>query len=314
MSHEPYIPNPEDFKKVKYVVDDSYENFLLVQPPTMPEDNPFDPFGQLADIINRDWSKYSPTKKVSALILDTFTEATEEINRFVGTSGRGNTGTGEVYGLHIDDAWATESMRVAQQYDYGKAQDLSIALLRMAMRSKQFPHVIVLGHRKEIYEEVMKRVGGKYQAVREIVGYDMSVPGRKWLGQMTKFAEQYVWQTNDGHDAMDIRLHLRSDGQHHTKFRTAQTIPGELSVPFGYADMADVIRELARYSEVDMGAHEPGLRLVSYGQGGTGKTMLWTSLPEETFKLGPAVYVPYDPSAARLTSVWPELRTKKAAA
>lgn len=315
-SHEPYVPDAADFKKVKYGVDDSYENFIVVSPPTIPDDNPFDPYGQAAHAIRRDWRDHCDEgKRPCALIIDTFSEATEDIQRFVSTAGRGNAGIGEVYGLHTDDPWAGESMRTAQMNDYGKSQDLAIALLRMAMRSKQYPHVIVLGHRKEITEQRMKKVGAKYQSVNEVVGYDMGIPGRKWLGNMTKFTDQYVWHTNEGVSEMDIRLHLRGDGKHQTKFRsTAPDVPGELDVPYSRNDQAEVIRRVAKLTGVDMASDGHGLRLVAYGMGGTGKTMLWTSLPEETFELGPAVYLPFDPSADRLASVWPELCTRKNAA
>jgi hypothetical protein len=306
------IPKPEDFKEVKYQIDDSYRNFIVVQPPSMPEDNPFDPYGQIAHILRRDWSKVSHTGKVSALIFDTFTEATEEINRFVGTAGRGNAGQGEVYGMDIVDPWGEHSMRTAQMNDYGKSQDLTIALLRMMMRSNQFPHVIVLGHRKEITKTTLVQVGNKMKEVTEVVGYDMGVPGRKWMGNMTKFAEQYLWQANHGKSLIDIRLHLRSDGKHHTKFRTTEPhVPADIKVPYSYKGQADVIRQVAKLTGVDMGSTDHGLRLMDYGLGGSGKTMLWTSLPEETFDIGPALYLPYDPSAARLASVWPALCEKR---
>jgi hypothetical protein len=314
MADAPYIPDPKDFKEIKYKVDDSYERFIVVEPPAIPDDYPFDPYGQLAHAMRRDWREHCPEgKQPCALIIDTFSEATEDINRFVSTAGRGNAGVGEVYGLDIDDPWSTDSMRTSQMNDYGKSQDLSIMALKMAMRSKQYPHVIMLGHRKEIADQKMERQpNGKYQSVKKVVGYDMGIPGRKWLGNMTKFTDQYVWHTNDGVTSMDIRLHLRSDGKHQTKFRSTQNFSdAELKVPFSYEGQANVIRKVAKLTGVDMASTEHGLRLVAYGMGGTGKTMLWTSLPEETFEIGPAVYMPFDPSAVRLASVWDELRTLK---
>lgn len=306
------VPTAEDFREVKYTIDDDYENFILVQPPTIPDDMPFDPYGQLAHILRRDWSKFSPTGRVPVLVVDTLSEASEDVHRFVGTSGRGNSGAGEIYGMEIEDPWDGNSIRLGQQYDYSKSQDMTIALIKMAMSSRQFQHVILLGHRKEMYEEKMVRERGQYVTRKELVGYDLSIPGRRWLGNMTKFTEQYLWHSNDGIDSMDIRLHLRSDGRHHTKFRTTQVVPGEIAVPFDYEGMAQVIRDVAGYAGYDL--NDPfgaGFRTVCYGVGNTGKTMLWTSFPEEILKHGPVLYVPYDPGAARLTSVWPELCSKK---
>lgn len=313
--HKPYIPDPQDFRKVKYRVDASFENFIVVEPPAVPDDYPFDPYGQAAHAIRRDWRDHcSEGKQPSALILDTFSECTEDIQRFVATAGRGNAGQGENYGLHLDDAWAGDSIRTTQMNDYGKSQDMAIALLKMAMRSA-YPHVIILGHRKDITEERMQPIGnGKYQKVAIVTGHDMGVPGRRWLGNMTKFTDQYLWHSNDGVAMMDIKLHLRSDGKHQTKFRsTASDVPSEIDVPYSYKGQADVIREVAKLSGVDMALPGHGLRLVAYGMGGTGKTMLWTSLPDETFDIGPAIYMPFDPSAARLASTWPELCKIKAA-
>jgi hypothetical protein len=185
-------------------------------------------------------------------------------------------------------------------------------MLRLLMRSRAFPHVVLLGHRKAITEtKMMRQPNGKFKEQTEVVGYDMDVPGRKWLGNMTKFTEQYLWMTDDGIGEMDIRLHLRSDGKHKTKLRTPMQVESEMEVPFSYEGMCGVIRQVAEYAGVDMASADHGLRSVVYGEGGTGKTMLWTSLPPETFEVGPAVYVPYDPSAARLRSVWPELRSTK---
>lgn len=317
MSDEPYIPSAADFKKIKYRVDDSFENFILVEPPEIPDDYPFDPYGQLSHMIQtKDWREHCPDgKQPSALIIDTMSEALEDVGRFVATSGRGNTGVGEIYGLNIEDPWAPESLRSVQMNDFAPIQGQALMLTKMAMRSRKFPHVILIMHRKPITDQVMERQpNGRYQKVKKTVGYDAAWPGRALMGEMTKFTEQYVWHSNEGVETMDIRLHLRDDGMHKTKFRSNKPdeVPSEIDVPPSYEGMANVIREVARLTNVDMGSAERGLRTIAYGDGGTGKTMLWTSLPEETFEVGPAVYVPYDPSAARLASVWDELRTTRA--
>jgi len=311
-----YVPDPADFREIKYKVDDSHENFIVAAPPEIPDDYPFDPYGQLSHMIQtKDWREHCPEgKQPSALIVDTFSEALEDVGRFVATSGRGNTGVGVTYGLDMEDPWAPDSLRTRQMNDFAPIQDQTLMLLKMAMRTQRFPHVILVAHRKDITEEVMERqANGKYQRVKKTVGYDMAVPGKALLGNMTKFTEQYLWHSNEGVELMDIRLHLRGDGMHKTKFRSNKPneVPGELEVPPTYEGMSGVIREVAKLTGVDMGSTKDGLRTVAYGDGGTGKTMLWTSLPEETFEVGPAVYVPYDPSAARLASVWDELRSKR---
>lgn len=315
MNRRPGPPQPSDFAEVKYTIDDSYKNFIVVNPPVIPDDMPFDPWGQLNHALRQDWSKVSYAGKVAGVVIDTFSEFCGDVERFVATAGRGNAGNGEIYGMDPTDPWSQESIRTSQMNDYGKSQEMAISMLRMLNRSRQFPHVVVLGHSKARTKTKMVPVGKGYKEVTEVVGYDMDVPGRKWLGNMTKFFEQYVWMTNDGVQNTDINLHLRSDGQFKTKFRSTVAHEATLKVPFSYEGQADVIRRLAELTNVDLVDPGVGLRTCCYGDGGVGKTMLWTSWPPEVFeKLGPIVYFPFDPSAGRLASTWPELTEKRAVA
>jgi len=286
----------------KFSVDDRYKNFLRVQPLEQPEDLPFDPYTDAARIALAPWrEKFG----ASTIIWDTGSECFNMCQRWVSMTGKGGA-DGPTYG-DPDDPMSAESYKATRWQDYQDGQGQTLALMKLWARAaaRQNMHMIMIGHRAAQTDSIKR--GKELTIVTN--GYGVDMPGQKYLLQTSKYFEEYLWMSDDGYDEPEITLHLRSDGKHQTKFRSmSKDVETSLPIPFDYDEMVEVHRKMATWRGIDFS--DPQGRRYSmclYGNGGTGKTTLATSLPPEVFEQGPVVYVAYDPASFHLSSTWPQL-------
>lgn len=302
-------PTPKQLNEARFEVNaDSYKNFILVRPLTIPDDLPFDPYLDARRILAHNWGQYSDTGNVSSICIDTGTEMSYNFLRYVALSGKGNATGSPTYGVE-DDAWDQDSYRAHRMQDYQDAQGLTVAIFKAMCRLRGIKHRFILGHEQPIEHTEMVRMGKTFEKQTLTDGYDFEISGKKWQKKLTVFFEEYLWLSNEGYNEMDIRLHLSTDGKRLTKFRSmAKSKPTELPVPFSHEGMANLHRKLAALRRIDLKTLDgPGYNMALYAPGGCGKTSFITSLPEEVFALGPMVYIAYDPAAEQMSSTWDDL-------
>lgn len=297
-------------------------NFVVVRPNSIPEDLPCNPNRIAQSIIAYPWDKEYGAKH---MIWDTITETSDQLAQYVTVGTQSKTKV-EAYGKEEEDLADEDQDEVAnfdvrtnpmlfrpvRFQDYDDAQQMTMRLLRLMTRKSY--NLFVLGHEKEKTIKVPDGQGGYYSRTTEI---GLSLSGVKLITATSTLFNEYVFLTNESQrDGMlDIYLHLRDSDYRKANFRTtAADVSAKLWVPPDYEGQANVIRQLAEWAGIDLTSDDPFMpkfSLCCYAPGGYGKTQLFTSLPEEMFAQGPAVYVAADPVAVHMRSTWKPLLSGK---
>lgn len=296
-------PSFEELRDRVPIVDaDTYKHIIVVRPPVVPDDLPCDPYYCARWILHHDFGQYSPTGKAPWLVWDTTSEMAYDLLRYVAISGKGGAVGAPLYGS--DDAWDRDGYKAHRMQDYQDGLGQALAIIKSLNKTTRFKHVIQLFHKQELIEKNLVQRGKQWVEDETIVGYDAKLVGRKMNRSLSIYFEHYLWLENKGYDSVQIELHLtKGDGKHEAKFRSRNPFPSSIYVPFDYEGQVEVHRELARLAGIDLTtADGPGFRDGWYAFGGSGKTMLATSVPPEVLELGPMVYVGYDPAAHNMTS------------
>ena len=295
------------------IYEDYRPNFIVVDPPTIDdwEGEKFDVYHEAAKLARRDWRDEFGA---SAVVIDTATSLGNDLLQYVARAGLGRVKDPMI--LAAGDP--VNRIVAPEMQDYGKAQDLLEALLRIW--GTQPVHVFVLAHRGEVMKIVKVTERGQ---LKEFEHYGFKGPGEK----MTKYAgglfSQYTYLENIAGPSQppSIRWRLTDTKDYRAKTRQlhAEAKP-YIDLKWNQADpvgnlamLRNAHNQVARWHGIRWDApRQTGLAgrtfwQCCYAQSGHGKTTLFTAFPEELFAAGPVIYLAYDPASVYMETTFPEL-------